>query len=465
VPILNNPITYSVFGNTDSISGEICWTPACESVDQLVKLVIRGDQENACQLHTYDTDTIYVRVTEPFKPLPLISHDLGPVFPGNQQIDVTDDENFCFTFELRDTVVPAQLVYEVNVAYANGAPFTGIPPTLAYTTQTDSLLQGTICWTVPCALANQQFMITMIGRDSFDCRLSNRVHDTVWVSHTENPPSPLTFCNATVADDDASVTLTWQRNQFESDVIGYVVYRQRDDEPLFTVHDSIFSLTDSSYSDLTNVQADEHSYCYRMAVVDRCGNTSPISDQICTILLKSNPIDYTTLLNWTEFVGWNNVPTEYQVWRGSPIEGGFAPTLLETMAPSAFSYLDPVVDKARLCYRIIAISDGSGCAEQSQSNESCVNFPPTLFVPTAFTPNGDGLNDYFSSFGEFVESFHLDVFDRWGKLLYASDDVNQGWDGNLEGFPIPEGVYVYKISVTGYNGEVLQKEGSVTLIR
>lgn len=464
IPITNNPFTYFVSGNTDSIGGTICWTPQCESVDQLLKIVVRGDQENACQLHSYDIDTLYVRVSEPFKPLPLISHDLGPNFPGNQQLDVQDNETFCFTFELEDTVTPTHVVYEVEVFHANGTPFVGALPSITYTTQSDSLLQGTICWTVPCALANEQFKIKMTGRDTFDCRLSNRVYDSVTVSHTENPPAALRFCNATVQDDDASILLTWQAN-VESDVIGFVVYRQRDDEAVFTVHDSILHVTAVSYVDVTDVQADDHSYCYRMAVVDRCGNTSPLSETICTILLTGNPVDYTSVLNWTEFVGWGSGPVEYQIWRNAPIEGGFDPTLLETMPPHILTYVDPVVNKARLCYRIVAISDGSGCAETSQSNESCVNFPPTLYVPTAFTPNGDGLNDYFSSFGEFVERFRLDIYDRWGKLLYSSTDVNQGWDGNLDGVGVPEGTYVYKVEVVGYNGAVLHKEGSVTLIR
>ncbi len=464
IPILNNPYSYSVTGNTDSISGEICWTPRCPSVDQLIKIIVRGEQENACGLRTYDMDTVYVRVDEPFKPKPLISHDLGPNFPGNQQIDVQDDENFCFTFELRDTVTPALLLYDIEVFYANGTPFTGTLPTLTYTTLSDSLLQGTICWTVPCELANQVFEIKMVGRDSFDCRLSNTVYDSVLVAHIENPPGPLTFCNATVADNDASINLTWQAT-VESDVVGFVVYRKRDDQAAFVAHDTLFSTVATAYSDVIDVQADAHSYCYQMAVLDRCGNTSVVSDQICTILLDAIPVDYTSSLNWTEFVGWGNGPVEYQIWRNSPITNGFGPTFLESVSPNQFSYIDPVVNKARLCYRIIAISDGTGCAEQSQSNEVCVNFPPTLYIPTAFTPNNDGLNDYFSSFGEFVESFTLDIYDRWGKLLFRSQDVSQGWDGNLEGLPVPEGVYVFRVKVKGYNGEEMEKEGSVTLIR
>ncbi len=463
VPILNNPVTYSVFGSADSIAGEICWTPGCPSVDQLIMIVVRGDQENACNLHNYDSDTIYVRVDEPFKPVPLISHDLGPNNPGNSVLEVADDENFCFNFQLVDTVSPTHVAYTIKVLYSNGVQFNGTPPVLTFTAQQDSLLEGTICWTVPCTLSDQEFLIVMSGRDTFDCRTSNTVYDTVQVRHTENPPSALTFCNASVDTDDASITISWQA-QVESDVVGFVVYRRRDDEAGFVVLDSLFNLSQTSYVD-AGILADDHSYCYQMSVVDRCGSESLLSEQICTILLDANPVEYTSEINWTAFVGWGVGPLRYDIWRGAPILGGFPAAPWQTTTPNTLSIVDLEASAARLCYRVHAISDGNGCADASLSNEICVNFPPTLFMPTGFTPNGDGLNDLFSSAGEFVETFKLDIYDRWGKLLYSSENVREGWDGNLEGIAVPEGVYVYRVKVKGYNGQFLEKEGSVTLIR
>lgn len=463
LPISNNPYSYTLTGTTDSISGEICWTPRCPNVDHLVYLVVAGDQENACQQHNYSLDTVYVRVSEPFKPKPLISHDLGPNFPGNQQIDVQDDGQFCFTFELRDTVTPAFLSYSIEVFYANGAPFTGTLPTLTFTTNTTDLLQGTICWTVPCDLANQVFEIKMTGRDTLDCRLSNQVFDSVLVSHIENIPSSLTFCNASVGDDDASIVIRFNDPVVESDLRTYLVYRKRDDESAFSLIDSITNLADSTYTDSQALEVDAHSYCYQLAAADRCGNVSPVTAEICTMVLEAQPLDYTSALAWTPFSGWNAV--SYDIWRNSPIDGGFPPTFLVSLPTSTLSHMDNDASNARLCYRVRAISDGSGCADFSQSNEVCVSFPPTLFVPTAFTPNNDGLNDFFSSFGQFAESFSLDIWDRWGKLIFHTNDVTTGWDGTSGSGLAPEGVYVFRARVVGYDGQVMEREGSVTLIR
>jgi gliding motility-associated-like protein len=468
--IVNNPVTYSVFAGSDSlngidsIAGQICWTPNCENVDELLMLVIRGDQENVCLLHGYDSDTFWIRVTAPVVALPLISHDLGPNFPGNQVINVHDDESFCFTFKLEDTVSPTNVIYSIQVYDAFGGLHTGQPPVLTFTSQYDSLLEGTICWTVPCELGNQTFKIKMTGRDSFDCRITEMVHDSVLITHLDNPPSALRFCNATVLDGDAGIEISWEAN-LESDVVGLVVYRKRDDDSAFAVMDTIFNLSDTVYIDGDTVilDVDGHSYCYRMRVVDRCANGSPLSDVICTVKLTAVADGYTSALNWTPFVGWNVM--QYDIWRGAPIAGGFPSELYSTSDQDATAYVDAVVNEARLCYRIAAIADGGGCAERSWSNEACVNFPPTLYVPTGFTPNGDGLNDFFTSFGEFAETFRLEVFDRWGKLIFVSEDAAIGWPGSENGIAAPEGVYVFKVRVVGYNGEVLERNGNVTLIR
>lgn len=89
---------------------------------------------------------------------------------------------------------------------------------------------------------------------------------------------------------------------------------------------------------------------------------------------------------------------------------------------------------------------------------------PALWVPTGFTPNGDGLNDVFSIAGIEVKTFAIDIFDRWGKLVFHTDDISTSWDGRVGGEAATEGVYVYKIEAATNTGPV-HKSGSVTLIR
>lgn len=84
-----------------------------------------------------------------------------------------------------------------------------------------------------------------------------------------------------------------------------------------------------------------------------------------------------------------------------------------------------------------------------------------IFVPSAFTPNGDNLNDNFEVFTTLITDFHIDIFDRWGKLVYASDDMGFKWTGDK----LPEDAYTYVINAVEYSGKKVRKSGTVTIIR
>lgn len=69
----------------------------------------------------------------------------------------------------------------------------------------------------------------------------------------------------------------------------------------------------------------------------------------------------------------------------------------------------------------------------------------TLFAPNTFTPDGDGINDRFRPIGEHIGNLSLLVFDRWGELVYTSNDPSVSWDGTFNGSAVPTGVYAYSI--------------------
>lgn len=89
-----------------------------------------------------------------------------------------------------------------------------------------------------------------------------------------------------------------------------------------------------------------------------------------------------------------------------------------------------------------------------------------LFVPNAFSPNGDELNDFFYVDNRLVTDLSVSIFDRWGKLLFQSDNLNFRWDGrDSQGLDLPEGAYVYKIVAQDYLGRPLDLTGTVILMR
>ncbi|MDZ7744102.1 MAG: gliding motility-associated C-terminal domain-containing protein [Bacteroidota bacterium] len=92
-----------------------------------------------------------------------------------------------------------------------------------------------------------------------------------------------------------------------------------------------------------------------------------------------------------------------------------------------------------------------------------------LFLPNAFTPNGDGLNDIFKPIAryDYVQDYHLLIFNRWGQMIFESNDLYKGWDGQLDGKPAMAGTYVYRIDYRepGQNGESHTLTGTVVLVR
>lgn len=97
-----------------------------------------------------------------------------------------------------------------------------------------------------------------------------------------------------------------------------------------------------------------------------------------------------------------------------------------------------------------------------------VNEDFSVYIPNTFTPNGDGVNDMFmvKGTGMKIENYTMEIFDRWGTMLYSSKDITKGWDGTAKGANLPVGAYVYKVKVIGANGQGKKEYvGHVTLMK
>lgn len=88
-----------------------------------------------------------------------------------------------------------------------------------------------------------------------------------------------------------------------------------------------------------------------------------------------------------------------------------------------------------------------------------------IFVPNAFTPNGDGTNEEFLLKGEGITDYELVIYDRWGSEIFRSQSILNSWDGQYKGQPAQEGVYVWKLVVSLNNGTKRDRGGTLTLIR
>jgi len=90
---------------------------------------------------------------------------------------------------------------------------------------------------------------------------------------------------------------------------------------------------------------------------------------------------------------------------------------------------------------------------------------PLVDVPNAFTPNGDGINDFIYVKGYGISKMSWKIYNRWGALIYLGNSQKTGWDGKYKGVLQPQEVYTYILDVEFTDGKKYQKRGDVTLLR
>jgi gliding motility-associated-like protein len=102
----------------------------------------------------------------------------------------------------------------------------------------------------------------------------------------------------------------------------------------------------------------------------------------------------------------------------------------------------------------------------SHTAYACINISDSeIYVPNVFTPNGDGQNDEFKVAYRSITSYHCKIYNEWGRIVYDSTDITQGWDGKIGGTNASVGVYFYVIEAKGSDGRKINKEGAVNLLR
>jgi gliding motility-associated-like protein len=90
----------------------------------------------------------------------------------------------------------------------------------------------------------------------------------------------------------------------------------------------------------------------------------------------------------------------------------------------------------------------------------------SLEIPNVFSPNKDGINDTYHFNMENITELNLDIFNRWGQLVYQISDIQQSWDGNLSnGNPATDGVYTYLFNAKDTNNKTYEGQGFIHLIR
>ena len=112
------------------------------------------------------------------------------------------------------------------------------------------------------------------------------------------------------------------------------------------------------------------------------------------------------------------------------------------------------------------VNTSNSCSDTSEvQNEVVVVSTPIVVFPTAFSPNGDGLNDVFKPIHGDVAEFKIVILNRLGVIVYRGNNINEGWDGTRNGRPCPPGLYVWKSTTTLRDKSFFQQQGHVILLK
>jgi gliding motility-associated-like protein len=269
---------------------------------------------------------------------------------------------------------------------------------------------------------------------------------------------PTATNNVTAVVGTTGVALTWLQDVAFTPV-EYTLFRKSGSGSFSQLaKTSVQNFADNQYT--TSDQ-----FCYRINYQDVCDNVSAQGTEACPIRLAGNLTNENAVsLTWTAYTGWQNGVSNYSVEKYNA--GG---SLLQSFNTGiATTLFDDVADPANQVYRyVVKANANDGGLGQSVSNEVTIIKEPKLYYPTAFTPDkqGPASNEIFKVFGQYIDRFEMKIYNRWGELLFVSDNLDTGWDGTFRGKEQPEGTYAFVASLTDLAGRSFTRSGSVVLLR
>jgi gliding motility-associated-like protein len=311
------------------------------------------------------------------------------------------------------------------------------------------------------------------AKDASGLKVSQSNVDTL-IARVPRQPGFLYLRYATV-DSDSIIRLSFLHDTLAS-VIAYRIERSDNKGRTWESIGRVPFRVDTAllyYSDST-VFADEQSYEYRIAAIDSCGNSSVLS-QVCRSLWLRGlaNLNYNNQIYWNPYQGFSGGVQYYRVYRAE--RKTFAGEVRGNLASTEGIFVDQLADSlfenGRYCYRVVAyegVNTQYFFTDSASSNMICLQAKPRIFIPNAFSPQGDKLNEVWKPHAVFIapEDYLLQLFDRWGRLIFRTTMPNDGWDGKeIDGSDMPEGVYAFTIQFRGQDGELDYRRGTVTLIR
>ena len=279
-------------------------------------------------------------------------------------------------------------------------------------------------------------------------------------------PTFTSLRRASVSDSGA-VNIIVDLDPNSDDSHTYTLQRKRSTEAEFTdleTQEGVGGMT-LTFTDLT-AEPSESSYSYRVRVENFCSDSVGMSNTAETVWLRGIS-DFQLLrntLHWTPYADFPGATAGYRIYRKYNL--GNATELLTTVPNTVFTWEDDVstllYSPGDFCYLIEAtdaLPGPVGGINYAFSNELCLQQEPVVWIPNAILIGG--VNNIFQpvvSFADFT-NYRMEIQNRWGDLLYVTEDIDAGWDGTFNGQYVPEGTYGYFITIQDGSGRYYDRQG------
>ena len=417
-----------------AVSGEksakftFSWRPSCDQVREEPYEVVINAADNGCPLPSYLQITIFIKVLEP--------RILDP------------PEFFCISRLSNDTLL---FEWDHNYSFSYGGVI--IEENKGSEWQVlDTISHKSRRTFKHHAPGNSQSNYCYRIRTINQCgEVGNNFTQYCSLEDIGVAPKRINLSNISVNDEEL-IELSWDAAT-ESDFDRYQIFRSRE-EIGFQLFTEIFNPNENFLLD-SLANTDSSFFKYYIISVDDCGLESEQSAIASSILLRFETSLYRDSLYWTTLTPWQT--------NGCQVAGISTPSrqLIQQDLPVTQQDYVNVLNERDDGVWIYKVGARHSDSMISYSNSVEIRQLPALWIPNSFSPNGDRLNDEWALGIDFVTSFDLKVYNRFGQIVFETNDPTEYWDGENA----TESNYLFVINCRSLSGKIIHRTGSVVLLR
>ncbi len=297
-----------------------------------------------------------------------------------------------------------------------------------------------------------KYIVALLGIRPNGCQYT--FADTFFINIRNTFEGEPEMLRATFTNNN-QVEISWKKHPLAKN---YTLYKQHENSEIQTLQKHF---SDTAYMD--HAVSLKEPFHYYFTATDSCGNISAQSTIAKPIILHGENVENKyILLSGTTYEKWEN-----GVWENVLEMKNEQDSFMAIANSPQTNYQDSLRTKDNIlqqCYRLKAV-ENNGNKQHSYSNLVFVDHLPQIFIPDAFSPNGDSLNERFTIYTTGIKEYTVKVYNRWGEMVFSGNNKSASWDGRFNKSICPEGDYIYILQAKSSTGENFSRSGNIHIIR